>query len=148
MTTYLKEKTETMAELICLTHPDPFNQSQARLFGLTAEDLVLGCESHGDVYDLLCSYESTKLAQESDYLVLSTCGWAKPISDDEEDDEIAPSQHPARRRVFLLIGFDSKENWSIVRFADETENVVSESGRGALAEAVKDLMDRANAKGN
>ena len=148
MTTYLKEKTETMVELICRTHPDPFNQSQAILFGLTAEDLVMGCESHGDVYDLLSTYESTKLAQESDYLILSTCGWAKPISDDEEDDEIAPSQHPARRRVLVVLGFDSKGNWSIARFADSNENVVSESVRGALADAVKDLMDRANAKGN
>lgn len=148
MATNLKEKTETMVELICRTHPDPFNQSQALLFGLTAEDLVLGCESLGDVYDLLTSYESTKLAQESDYMVLSTCGWAKPLTDDEDDDDIAPSQHPARRRVLVVIGFDSKGNWSVARFADTNENVVSESGRGALAEAVKDLMDRANAKGN
>lgn len=148
MSTSLKQRTEEMADLICLTAPDPFNQSMARLFGLSAEDLVIDCLSAGDVYDLLESSESTKLAAESDYLVLSTCGWAKPIRDGEDEDGIAPSVHPDRRRVFMLVGFNSTENWAVVRFEDETENVVSENGRGPLSVAVTDLMNRANAGSN
>ena len=79
----------------------------------------------------------------SDYVALVTCGWASPIAQGESDDEqVAPSQHPERRRVRLMV-FAGKDGWaSVMRFSDTPDETITDDGnaRGALAEAIMDLF--------
>jgi hypothetical protein len=104
--------------------------------------MVLAGE-HGDVYDLLDSDDSRAVAKVSDYIALVTCGWASPITEGESDDEqVAPSQHPERRRVRLMV-FAGKDGWaSVMRFSDTPDETITDDGtaRGALAEAIMGLF--------
>ena len=79
-----------------------------------------------------------------DFLTFATCGWAAPIKDDiSEDEQVAPSQHPEKRRVMLTVNAttDSKIG-SIITFQDDPDNQVFDYGdaRGSLAEAVLELI--------
>lgn len=101
---------------------------------------------HPDVYDLLDSEFSRQVAQVSDFIVVVTCGWASPIDQDNADNDeyegVAPSQHPLRRRVRLVVTASREGMASVLRFADEPDDIVTDEGeaRGTLAEAVQQLF--------
>lgn len=102
------------------------------------------CEN-GDVYDLLESPKTLTAIENRDAFVVLTCGWAAPIKNDVAELEgVAPSEHPMRRRVRLVVGVDSVGVASVLRFEDDpTETVTDEgSARGSLADAVMSLMDK------
>jgi hypothetical protein len=133
-------------ELITL----PADQKTAKLiavFGtneleITSDDLAQVAE-HGDVYDLLESEIARSTAQFADAIVLVTCGWASPrTNDDDADNEIAPSQHPERRRVRLVVTATREHTASVIRFSDDWDNPITDEGqaRGSLADAVRDLF--------
>ena len=100
---------------------------------------------HGDVYDLLADDYTLSIAKSSDYVALLTCGWASPIDPDRNpnDDEIAPSQHPQRRRVRLVVLANADGVASVLRFSDNPNETVIDEGkaRGALADAVMGLFN-------
>ena len=124
-----------------------FDLKTALFFAINETDdgvaMVLAGE-HGDVYDLLDSDDSRAVAKVSDYIALVTCGWASPITTDSDDDDeqVAPSQHPERRRVRLMV-FAGKDGWaSVMRFSDTPDETITDDGtaRGALAEAIMSLF--------
>lgn len=121
-----------------------YNIGKAMLFAINEIDednsvtMTLAGE-HGDVYDLLASDDSQLIAKVSDYVAVVTVGWASPRNN-PEDEEIAPSQHPERRRVRLVTLANREGVASVIRFQDDTE-VVTDEGQavGTLADAVKAL---------
>lgn len=123
-----------------------FSPKKAHIYGVTLNpdtgEISLG-ETHelGDVYDLLASRKARTLAKKSDFVAVLTCGWASPVSDDETD-EIAPSQHPKRRRVRLVVVASRKGVASVLRFQDQPDDTVTDEGkaRGSLADAVTELF--------
>jgi len=133
-------------ELITL----PADQKTAKLiavFGtneleITSDDLAQVAE-HGDVYDLLESDIARSTAQFADAITLVTCGWASPIAEGQSDDEqVAPSQHPERRRVRLVVTATREYTASVLRFSDDWEHPITDEGhaRGSLADAVRELF--------
>jgi hypothetical protein len=133
-------------ELITL----PADQKTAKLiavFGtdeleITSDDLAQVAE-HGDVYDLLESDIARSTAQFADAITLVTCGWASPIAEGQSDDEqVAPSQHPERRRVRLVVTATREHTASVLRFSDDWDNPITDEGhaRGSLADAVRELF--------
>jgi len=102
------------------------------------------CEN-GDVYDLLESPKTlTAIENQNEFIVL-TCGWAAPIEKNVTELEgVAPSEHPMRRRVRLVVAVDSVGVASVLRFQDNPTEIVTDEGnaRGSLADAVMDLMDK------
>ena len=91
-----------------------------------------------DVYDLLESDEVRELAQNSDALALFTSGWGAPISNDDTD-EVAPSKHPQRQRVVLLVV--ANKHGVIATMRKGTDDIIiEEEGRGALADALTELF--------
>lgn len=63
-----------------------------------------------DVYCLLRAYASARLDEREDLggsiaraFVVVTSGWAAPLNENGEPENIAPSQHQARRRVSLAV---------------------------------------------
>ena len=97
-------------------------------------------EYGADVYDLLGSIESKA---RYNYYAVFTCGWASPINkDQDENDQVAPSQHPERRRVQLVLVTSRDGNQaSALRFDNESELVTDDGcARGSLAEAFADIF--------
>lgn len=140
-------KAEFAERLISEQLEGDFDLKTALFFAINETDegvaMVLAGE-HGDVYDLLDSDDSRAVAKVSDYIALVTCGWASPITADSDDDDeqVAPSQHPQRRRVRLMV-FAGKDGWaSVMRFSDTPDETITDDGnaRGALAEAIMGLF--------
>ncbi|NCA13403.1 MAG: hypothetical protein EBS89_04610 [Proteobacteria bacterium] len=131
-----------------------YDEPKALLFSLNGvNDYGLGEvikeHWHGDVYELLASPKARSVAKDSEFVAILTCGWASPITEDG-DDEVAPSQHPQRRRVRLFIVASRKGVASVLRFRDDPENPITDDGqaRGSLADAVQQLFARADAELN
>ena len=125
-----------------------FNLKQAMLMSVTDGEYGIILSSpikSGDVYELLNDDKALAIAQRSHYVAVVTCGWASPISDDGNDDEVAPSQHPKRRRVRLVVLASRSAVASVLRFSDDADEIVTDAGqaRGSLADAIHDLMKQA-----
>lgn len=109
------------------------------LFGIELSDPL----AHGDVYELIESDASLELAKRSAFIAIVTCGWAAPIrANDDDDDEVAPSQHPQRRRVRLVVLASRSSVASVLRFSDTPDETVTDEGKatGSLADAILKLM--------
>lgn len=137
---------------------DGFAMDKAQLYGVhefTDGGVIVVKESeNGDVYELMSNWESAVKLVPYDGFGVVTTGWAAPIDKDktgDEDDAIAPSQHPERTRVRLFVYCDSQGNVSSsVRFKDERELQYDENqARGSLKDAMsrlfQDKKDAANA---
>jgi hypothetical protein len=101
--------------------------------------------AHGipDVYDLLNEYGGTHIARkfpeaQPEAFVLLTTGYAAPLNDDGEVGDVAPSQHPKRRRVSLfVVSMADGEQCSRLIFHDTDETVTeADSYSGSLAECI------------
>ena len=108
---------------------------------------------NGDVYDLLSDEYTLSVAKNSEYIAVLTCGWASPIDpdkDENDDDQVAPSQHPQRRRVRLMVLASRNGVASVLRFSDSPNETVTDDGnaRGSLADAVLKLFAQAEAGNN
>ena len=130
---------------------DRFDLSKARLYGITVVDpdgipdnadgalRITFLAEHGDVYELL-EAPTSAISKMFDAAVVLTCGWAAPI-DDEDPRDLAPSAHPRRRRVRLVVTVSDAGVASVLRFADTPDEVITDDGaaRGSLADAVNSL---------
>ena len=140
------DKAEITEMLISEQLKGQFDLKRAMFFAINETDdgvaLVLAGE-HGDIYDLLDSDDSRAVAKVSDYIAVITSGWAAPLpTSDSDDAEVAPSQHPERRRVRLMV-FASKDGCaSVMRFSDAPDETITDDGKaqGALADAIMDLF--------
>lgn len=96
--------------------------------------------AHPDVYDLLHLPASELLTTFTTFAVVTT-GWAAPLNDNGEADG-APSKHPERRRVRLVITANIDGVASVLRFEDDSDNVIVDPGQatGSLAEAVLNFV--------
>lgn len=121
---------------------DTFELPGARLYGVNiagrpaSEANICFLAQHPDVYELLDA-PSSALARMFDAAAIVTCGWAAPLAPDGTI-EGAPSEHAARRRVRLIIVVADHGVASVLRFADQPDDVVTDPGSatGSLAEAV------------
>jgi hypothetical protein len=91
---------------------------------------------HPDVYELLDA-PSSALARMFDAATIVTTGWAAPLGPDGTV-EGAPSEHAQRRRVRLVVVVADHGVASVLRFADQPDDVVTDPGSatGSLAEAI------------
>jgi hypothetical protein len=132
-----------------------FDLKQAQLIGveLTAGDeynqptvASQPLDASGDVYELLDTTMVADALQAYGYAAVITCGWAAPLADDDENTEVAPSKHPKRRRVRLVLVTDGISITSVLRFSDTQDETMTDEGQaiGSLADA---LLDAAKRKG-
>jgi hypothetical protein len=123
---------------------DPFQLSEALLFGVSLQDKVdmelLAVER--DVYELLDARVNQLAASTFDAVIVVTTGWAAPLGDDGEV-EGKPSEHPKKRRVRLCVVADKAEAVNIVRFADDPDEPIvdHDSATGSLANAIREFLD-------
>lgn len=122
-----------------------FEMRKAQMYSLIENDnevsMTLAGES-GDIYDLIMSRDALQVAKVSDFIALVTCGWASPRDNSDDDDDVAPSQHPLRRRVRLLVLAGKDGMASCLRFSDTPDEVITDNGTatGTLATALYDLL--------
>lgn len=123
--------------------------NKAVLYGVsvnteTGEITVTQKSQSADVYELLFSHTARKSAKTCDFIAVATAGWASPTDpDSDDDDQVAPSQHPERRRVRLVVVASRESVASVLRFQDSPKDepiVDNGSATGSLADAVKALF--------
>jgi hypothetical protein len=148
--TYSEKFDQTLREIdqaIADKLGDSFEQSPALLFAI---DYVRGevpvikqIAEEVDVYEMLDDTFNAVMLYETGYsgFAISTVGWAAPITA-EEDEEIAPSKHPQRKRVRLMTLCHRGQMGSSIRFKGE-QDVTYDQGnaRGSLASAMRDMYD-------
>jgi hypothetical protein len=133
-----------------------FDSKFAVVYGVIIDkDLSITMEkidAAGDVYDLIDVDNTTLMSQVNNYdmITIATCGWAAPItSDDDEDNDVAPSQHPQKRRVRLVTSANiNGQSGSTILFQDDIENPVYDYGnaKGSLADAITHVLSVAKNK--
>ena len=141
----LREIDQAVAEKVGNT----FELPTARLF---AVDYVRGevpavrqVAEDSDIYGMLEDMFNAVLLFDSGYngFAVVTTGWASPIDkDNDANNDIAPSQHPERKRVRLMTMCHNGKMGSSIRFTDD-EAVTYDEGNamGSLASAMQDLYD-------
>jgi len=131
-----------------------FDSKHCEAFGvLIDKDLNVQIEkidSSKDIYDMLDTDNDNLLNQINNYDMVSfaTNGWAAPTSKDDDDEysNLAPSQHPQKRRVRLLSSANIYDQvGSSIMFSDDIDSPVYDYGdaRGTMANAIIELMDKA-----
>lgn len=127
-----------------------FDEKYAICYGISQMDDnsfdIVKLASDNDVYMLLDALPSmADLVSPFDFIGVMTCGWAAPTDDNED---IAPSKHPERRRVTLgnylsisgLVG-------SVIQFKPDYDGMDDEpafdfgKATGPLAFAIRDLIE-------
>lgn len=99
-------------------------------------------ESSGDVYDLIddIAFKSKDLYENFSFLVIATAGWAKPIEKDN-DDEIAPSIHPERQRVYLYnVVAKNRDIASAIVFGGDIETILIDTDKEASGPLMESLL--------
>lgn len=102
----------------------------------------------GDVYEALRE-APRKITNDTNAVAVITCGWASPVTDDDND--TLPSLHPKRQRVALVVThhLDTRETVSALRFANKRAVIVDHgTAAGSLAEAVTQLGDKVHTNRN
>ena len=127
-------------KVLTATTVSPFELDGARVYGVeNGETFLLGV--HGDIYDLLADEDTRENAKDYSHVAVVTSGWAAPLNAQGEV-EGAPSAHPQRRRVRLVVTANAEDVSSVLRFADDPENVITDPGSatGSLADAIRDFV--------
>lgn len=149
--TYSEKFDQTLREIdqaIADKLGDSFEQSPALLFAI---DYVRGevpvikqIAEDTDVYEMLDDTFNAVMLHDTGYsgFAISTVGWAAPIGDNDAEDEVAPSQHPERKRVRLMTLCHRGQMGSSIRFKDEKDVTYDQgNARGSLASAMRDMYD-------
>ena len=98
-------------------------------------------ESSGDVYDLIddIAFKSKDLYENFSFLVIATAGWAKPIEKGEED--IMPSVHPERRRVYLYnVVAKNRDIASALVFDGDIDSIIIDTEKEASGPLMESLL--------
>lgn len=156
----MKTLTNSQFELIVQQIQDKidyeFDSKYAKIFGVMLNDnLDIQFEpikTGADVYELINdSPEVFAAVNEYDLITIATCGWAAPISNDnDEGNDLPPSQHPEKRRVRLLTTANTNSQFgSSISFKDNPNEPVFDYGnaKGALADAIMELINTAKKEG-
>ena len=125
------------------------DETKAVAYGISWSDEKesLECKvisSHADIYELIENLSGFSNVNSFDYLSIITWGWAAPLNSNGEVD-VAPSKHPQKRRVQLIISGSSSEKGlvgSILNFSDEPDSPVFDFGdaTGSLSDAFTDFF--------
>ena len=127
-----------------------FDSHSARIFHIDDDGLFTLIDHDRDVYDLLSNDDVASDLSKADNISIGvlTYGWAAPISDDEDENDIAPSQHKDKKRVRVLVtACDHGSTVTFLRFEADPETVdVQTGGEGSMADAIQQLINKIQTK--
>ena len=142
--TTVKEIDRVITEKIVELHDDEFQLPKATLFGF---DYIHGelpwCKviaEDADIYEMLADISNVAKLHEAGFksFAVSTCGWAAPIADGDDDMDTPPSQHPERVRVRLVTLLHNSKMGSAIHFQGK-EEITYDTGnaQGSLRSALE-----------
>lgn len=138
--TNIQEITRLVGETYLPIHAPADGGMNSTFSVVSPEGVFTETISGGDIYDIIWSDQAREMASKADYVAIVTHGWASPRNG-SDDDEIAPSQHPERRRVSIAcVASRDASVHSAMRMAGEEEIIYENSGVGALADALNELF--------
>jgi hypothetical protein len=138
---YLEEIALELLQQTHGDHHDPFGLRQARLFSISPLHARRLLAEAADVYVAIDAIPCLHATIGEDSLIaIETCGYAAPADGSDE----APSQHPARRRVRLVIVANREGDLgSAMVFSDGPQDpITSSTGAGMLADQLSIAMRR------
>ena len=97
-------------------------------------------KSNPDVYQLLESPKAVKLTKEGNFhlVALLTAGWAAP----NDDINIAPSEHPDRKRVEMtMVGNTAVQYGSVLSIEGQDQMYDYMTAEGSLSESFEQFME-------
>jgi hypothetical protein len=102
----------------------------------------------GDLYEALGVPGTVAALSQGQNLVCATEGWGAPVGADDLD--VAPSEHPERVRVKLLVMFSIGNFSSLMRAEGHPEPVITSSDEagGDLKDCISHYVDQAVAMRN
>lgn len=128
---------------LSIDHEDPYETKKARVFAISAKGFTRILVESGDVYEALNECGNKVLSENEIGIGVETCGWASPINHENtkkarHNNELAPSQHPERKRVRLVCCVNTEmKAGSALGFADDNKLVTDEgTAKGSLADAL------------
>jgi len=141
ITEKLAIKAEAQIDAIHKSMLTAYDLPHASLWVLDKSGKMVCRDTHPDVYELLSDEYTVKMVEGYDFFAILTCGWAAPIEDTLENGR-PPSESNNRRRVRLMVGANYNGVASVLRFKDDPDDIVSDSGKasGAFADAVLKLF--------
>ena len=130
------------------------NNKKAQIVGIKVnENGNVTCEvieESPDVYNLFdyVKEDSEIMSKIGEYDMISilTAGWAAPVNEDGNDN-LAPSQHPERKRVLIsIMGYTLNQISSVMAFEGEDvdHHYDYNKGQGALRDAFDELLIQLN----
>lgn len=131
----IAELATAVDEIVHRTADDKFDIT-ATLFGCDNDGAyILG--SQGDPYELLWR---TNRPDHINAIALVVTGWASPT----DDEDIAPSKHPERIRVRMVVCKGIDGFTTVMRRADKPDEaeVMDEGGTGTLRDAMEAWWSR------
>lgn len=150
MNTLTNTSDMSMIEIVTVLASDNLNKGPSGSFSKAAAlpvmfsdgkpVLVLDAEMSGyDIYEVL---ESVKPDANVNHYAVITTGWAAPLGGD--NDGIAPSQHPERKRVELMCVVSRDGVMASAMAMEGSDELITDDGNatGALQLAVLDIFDR------
>ena len=98
---------------------------------------------YGDIYiglEKIAEETDETTLQDFEFIGVETSGWAAPLAENDRN-EVAPSQHPERKRVRMVSVVDRTMRMaSVIGFDGEDEIRTDLAGRGSLADAIRLVM--------
>jgi len=94
-----------------------------------------------DVYQVIEKISNDSSGLIWDAIAVTTQGWAAPLRKEGEED-LPPSQHPQRTRVFLVCIITNQRDIHSVLKLDQEKAVYDNSGAGPLADALLDIYPK------
>lgn len=129
---------------LSMTNPEI---TEAKAYGFSKTDTDFNSKLikySPDIYDMIDHLNDDKSFHIYNYLSLVTTGWAAPLKNGEVDG--APSEHPERRRVSLVILADVDNKsilGSVLQFEGDEEDKVYDynTATGTLADAFSSIFE-------
>ncbi len=136
---------EEKIKYILQDYKDQWFLESASIWVETSDKHMIQVVNHSDIYSMLEDRMTVRAIKGYDFFTILTCGWGAPInkSNSSDDEQIAPSNHPERRRVRLVIGANATGVASVLRFQDNPEEIVTDENqaKGSLADGVWELLN-------
>ena len=127
-----------------------FDSHSARIFHIDDDGLFTLIDHNRDVYDLLDDDDVATDLSKADNISIGvlTYGWAAPITDDSDQNDVAPSQHPDKKRVRVLVtACDHGKFLTFLRFEADPDAVETQGGgEGSMADAIQQLINKIQTK--
>lgn len=126
------------------------NYSNARLYHIDEDGVYSLIDFNSDVYDLLDNEDASTDLSKCDNIAIAvvTYGWAAPLTDDDDGNEVAPSQHKDRKRVRVFASAcEHGSRQTFLRFEQDPDHVETQGeGTGSMADAISALIKKSITK--